>query len=516
MQDDTVFNNRIAAYLGRNTTRDEREHILLDFEDAVADYLSPLWRKESNTILSRDGNVSSQRLDFSVYKSLNDLAVSAGEIQVGLIVAWYVVVFVYGYLAYINHRNAIYSHSLMVIFSIAAISLSTLSAIGLSAWMGLPATSLTNTVVPFVAMGIGTDDTFVLISTFMQCFDRSLDAESIVAKTTEAAGPMMLYTTATNMVAYGIASTLPVYIIQLFCYQMVLNIALNLIILLLLVIPFLRYDAQRILAGHRENCFPGDVNGDHKGKHEHWMNQFFERLYVDYLFTTPGKIISSVLFALMFGLLAWQGFAHTEVGLDLSTISPDGSVQKDFFNLDEHFFGSATGYFVIQSSRFESVEMQQFLFDSFGAFIESPWVDSVENLLRLVPTEIMYSVGNVSYPTEPSRYYEEIAFYLRVYGDIDLDRMVCINVVSGDLVSCLEMIQPQGSLPYDPNVRLYGMRIPFPLQGLISTNDIITSVKETHELLDAIVATYDSSDDPNFRCYVSLPPVLKYTKYILH
>jgi patched 1 protein/patched 2 protein len=216
-----------------------------------------------------------------------------------LVVVWYIVVFVYGYLAYLNHRNSIYSHSVVVVVSIAAISLATLSAIGLSAWMGLPATSLTNTVVPFIAMGIGIDDTFVVISAFMQCFDRGLDAESIVAKTTEAAGPMILYTTATNMVAYGIASALPVYIIQLFCYQMVLNIALNLIILMLLVIPFLRYDAQRILAGKSENCFPGDVNGDHKGKHEHWMNQLFERMYVDYLFTPRGKALSAIFFAVL-------------------------------------------------------------------------------------------------------------------------------------------------------------------------------------------------------------------------
>lgn len=178
-------------------------------------------------------------------------------------------------------------------------------------------------------------------------------------------------------------------------------------------------------------------------------------------------------------------------------------MQKAFFEVDENYFGSATGYFVIQSSRFDSPEMQAFVFESFGTFIESSWVDSYENLIRMIPTENMYRLGNNSNPIEPSRYYQEFAEYLELYGELALDRMICINVVSDELVSCLKMIQPQGELPYDPNVRLHGMRVPFPLQGLVSTSDIITSVKETHEVLDNIVKTYDSSEDPMFRCYVS-------------
>ena len=505
-----MFIDRLETYLGRNTTLEERQELLLEFEDLIANYLTPLWKREDGTVLSRGGNYSEYQLFFTVYKSLNDLAVSAGDIQVELIVLWYAVVFVYAYLAYLNHRNAVYSHSIVVVASIAAVSLATLAAIGLSAWLGFPATSLTNTVVPFIAMGIGIDDTFVIVSTYMQVFDRSLDAETIAAKTTAIAGPMILYTTATNMVAYGIASVLPIYIVQLFCWQMILNIALNLVVLMLMVIPFLRYDALRILRGNREaSCFPGDVEAE-SDKREHWLNAFLESLYTDYLFTPKGKAISAVFFAILFGLLAWQAFTYDNRGLDMSAISPDGSFQRDFFKLDEQHFGFRPAYFVLQSGRFESREMQEFVFDSFDTLLTSPWVNAYPRIELQQPLQLMRQDLNLSGPVDPNMFYRVLADFMRLSGEISLDRMVCKDVISDEFVSCLKMTGTETGLAYNPNIRLWGLLIPFPLKGLVSTEDIITSVDETQQLMDRVASEYDASEDPNFRCYVSVASVLSH------
>jgi len=488
---------RLNERLGRNTTYAERESILLDFEGAVEAYLEPLWRKAAGTVLSSTGDFANEQLYFSVFRSLNDLAVKAGDIDAGLIVAWFAVVLVYGYAAYTNHRNTIYSHSRLVVVSVIVVGLATLSSIGLSAWADLPATSLTNSIVPFIAMGIGIDDAFVVLATFTDAFDVNMAPDRIAAKTMAVAGPMILYTTVTNIVVYGVASTLPVLIIQLFCWQMLINIALNFLVLFLVIIPLLRWEAKRMMAGRPETCIG---TPDENGPTELWFTTLLVTFYRDYLLTTPGYVISGVLFSALFGMLAWQAFTLTTTGLDLSVISPDGSFQKEFFLQDERYIGSSDGYFVLQSDRFESREIQLLVVNAIAALQVSPWVIPIAN--SEVPFQTMYELQGLSFPVEPSRFYSELAVFLRDFGTTSLDRLRCKNVVTDELVDCLDMIKTTTDLPYNPNVRIHGIRMPFPLTGLNSTKKIIDSVEDVEQVVNRAIQDYDASNDASFRCYV--------------
>ena len=114
----------------------------------------------------------------------------------------------------------------------------------------------------------------------------------------------------------------------------------------------------------------------------------------------------------------------------------------------------------------------------------------------------MYELQGLSFPVEPSRFYSELAVFLRDFGTTSLDRLRCKNVVTDELVDCLDMIKTTTDLPYNPNVRIHGIRMPFPLTGLNSTKKIIDSVEDVEQVVNRAIQDYDASNDASFRCYV--------------
>lgn len=85
--------------------------------------------------------------------------------------------------------------------------------------------------------------------------------------TLSLAGPSVLFTSITNVVAFFVASTVPIEIVRLFCLQMGLTEILNFLSLLLIFLPLMVLDCHRTLVGRGDMgvvCCPKEQKLDCK------------------------------------------------------------------------------------------------------------------------------------------------------------------------------------------------------------------------------------------------------------
>ena len=102
--------------------------------------------------------------------------------------------------------------------------LATVSAFGFSCWTGVSFNATSIQVLPFLALGLGVDDMFVLIHCY-ETFSHNLGGvrkDAIIkslGKTMSHAGPSVTMTSMANFAAFLIGSTIPLPAVTSFCYM---------------------------------------------------------------------------------------------------------------------------------------------------------------------------------------------------------------------------------------------------------------------------------------------------------
>uniref|UniRef100_A0A0N5AXW8 SSD domain-containing protein n=1 Tax=Syphacia muris TaxID=451379 RepID=A0A0N5AXW8_9BILA len=93
--------------------------------------------------------------------------------------------------------------------------------------IGLPFNSIT-LVVPFLIMGVGCDDTFIIVHAWRR-INRSCPSHIRIAKTIEEAGPSITVTSLTNVLSFGIGALTGTLAIQIFCIYAAVGVLLDFI-----------------------------------------------------------------------------------------------------------------------------------------------------------------------------------------------------------------------------------------------------------------------------------------------
>lgn len=276
------------------------------------------------------------------------------------------------------------SRVLLSLSSVAAILLSMGGAFGLCAAMGFIWTPV-HSVLPFVILGLGVDDSFVIVN----AFDQTKRGDPIPKRLRESlahAATSITVTSLTDFVAFAISTTSSLPALSSFCMYAAVNILLLFGLQVTFFSAALCLDESRQELNHVDccpcltaTCVPcclalpccsspasasttaGTSENDKNEKKEqgssavaaaavpaHFeqrqqggISKFFEHTYCPLLLSKPGKAFTLVAFTALLAICCSLGVPNLAVEDNQRAFVPDGSYLLNYFAKEDKYYSDA-------------------------------------------------------------------------------------------------------------------------------------------------------------------------------
>eukprot|EP00049_Salpingoeca_infusionum_P018657 m.358196 g.358196 ORF g.358196 m.358196 type:complete len:1579 (+) comp18070_c0_seq1:103-4839(+) len=486
-----TFQAQIGEKLNKNLTTADREAIMLDFEQGMIDFLLTLRDRESSTDFEAGAAFENVVVDMQAERSTSDTIETAAVSDRVLYIAGGIIVVAYVMLSFSNLWSFVYSHMALGLWGFIVVGLSTAASLGFAAYIGLEFTPLTTNVTPFLAIGIGIDDMFVIARAYSSELSTSDNPKTILTRTLGQAGPSVTFTSLINLVVFLIASAAPVTVVRLFCYQMAINIFFNYLSLALLFLPTVLWDCKRVLANKGDFGCCRLYHYDTRAKQKAAFPKFCGGSYARILLSTPARVIVLFFFATWTFIGLWQGIANLQPGLKLSAVARTDGYQHDFAVLTEDAFltypGILLSYGTDLSIAQENIMRVAAAIDADAHVTGTPVVESFW-------LSSLWAYTGVTAPIDTADFYEAFSSWMQGTGLTFVDSLYCEDSTTSLAVSCSDITS-------NNNVLLKGATADFYLGDLVETTDFTAAIESTRDAVATVVgnfstnvvnATYDS------------------------
>lgn len=425
-----------------------------------------------------------QYQDYNFYgiadRSTSDVVSDATDLDTRSLAIVYIVLVLYVAMGLLGWRGNVSSHSVLGICGVVVIALAVIAAMGLGAWLELGWTPLSWNVMPFICLGIGIDDMLVITHAYARKLKKyhnqyaKLGVSSLLGDVLYDTGASVVFTTITNFIAFMVASTIPIYVVQLFCQLMAIGIVMNFVFLMLLFIPILSVDAARTLSEYPEHCCLGHTCSEAHDDEEYEspITKLFHRYYGPFLMRKPVMAFALIAGFLFFALQLWQGLSEADVGIRNSDVTTDNTYQNDFFVANERDFAYYNSQIVQRSNQFEKQSVQvamqmaaknsiltKFVEESeMGVGTGASWVQSVADVAPVdscesnevnvtsradnycnLDVEGADSTTTTYVYTPEANFYKALSSYFGGLGSLRAASFVCRNRDTDEIVSCFEL-----------------------------------------------------------------------------
>ena len=193
--------------------------------------------------------------DVSVFyiadRSLSDVFGDAIRGDVVLTSITYILMIIITCVVFTKRCSLVETRIALALAGIGIVILAMLAGYGLSSGFGIPFVPL-HQVLPFLVVGIGVDDMFIIVASFdaQTHLDPDAPVSERLARAFRRCGVSITYTTATDVIAFflGATSTLPA--IQAFCFYAAFSILFNFCFQITIFSALLCEDTLRIERGH--------------------------------------------------------------------------------------------------------------------------------------------------------------------------------------------------------------------------------------------------------------------------
>jgi hypothetical protein len=286
---------------------DEAEAIILKFNRQL----------EKNT---REASKLTEKSDgvwhgFYGSTSLADALDRQNKADAGGYIVGYVLVLVYAMLQFFS-MNFVQSRAVVGLASFLTVGMGVAGGLGLGSFFGISLNIASIAVLPFVLLGIGVDDAFVMCYNFPVGSQEPL--AEVMSKFMAEIGPSVTLTSITNVAVFLIASLIPIPLVSDFSL-MAAVVMFYIWLLAVFVFPsVLALDEMR-RRGNRFDlicCLTSKQAGSEPNK-QSMISNFVEKLYVPFV-THPGGVVAS--FALCIILIAVSASGIKDVEKDLQVI----------------------------------------------------------------------------------------------------------------------------------------------------------------------------------------------------
>jgi hypothetical protein len=405
----------VQTIFGLGSIKSVHERHNIPLED-VPDLLKK-WRKAlSRVIYEAELNFTETKVYVWTDDSDQDVLEEFSGGNEAILAVGYILMALYAGIAFINIRAIVKSRVNVGLMGVVFVILAVVSGLGLSTLFGLKLNPTTTQVVPFLVLGLGVDDMFVMAHTFFHTFDeargKDVKISEISRRCLEKVGLSMTLTSVTNSAGFFLASIIPIAAMREFSLQVAISVVLDYFVLLLAFSAYLCIDGQRIQrrkcdllccvsgslapeylrrddddGGHkkpprtestveltemdksnRRKVPKGSITGDTIG--DRFVCNIYSPLIRNYL----THIVVAVITAVLIGL---SGYYSTQVeeGLDVTEVVPSGTREYNFAVANaEHF--SVRGLTIVHDSKndFSSMKWQKTALDFNKAFSKVKWI----------------------------------------------------------------------------------------------------------------------------------------------
>ena len=245
----------------------------------------------------------------------------------------------------------------MALSTLVVIALATVAGFGVSSLIGLLYGPV-HSVLPFVLLGIGVDDAFVIAN----AFDREREGipresetdEGLVERGSRAlarAGASITVTSLTDLVAFAISSTSALPALASFCAFASINIFFLWALAATFFTSTMVIDEKRQRDNRRDIlcCFKrkrSDVDDD-TGAEEGWLSRYFRKYHAPRILSTTGKIVIVVVFAALFGFGLYGAISLPVEDSERNFIPADSYIETYSETADEYFPSNGVSLYIV-------------------------------------------------------------------------------------------------------------------------------------------------------------------------
>ncbi|XP_064605910.1 protein patched homolog 1-like [Liolophura sinensis] len=235
----------------------------LDWTQNSAKEILQTWQRKFTEKINQVTNITSsdQVRAFSTM-SLVDLLGEFSSVSVVRVALGYVLMVVYACVSLLRWNDAVNSQSTVGILGVLLVALSVAAGLGMCSALGISFNASTTQIIPFLALGLGVDDMFLIAHTYSENFRSSniphMDQTGECLKRT---GVSVLLTSLSNMLAFFTAAIIPIPALRAFSLQAGILVLFNMGSVLLVFPALVSIDLKRREARRVDFlcCFSGST-----------------------------------------------------------------------------------------------------------------------------------------------------------------------------------------------------------------------------------------------------------------
>ncbi|XP_033117064.1 NPC intracellular cholesterol transporter 1-like [Anneissia japonica] len=375
--------------------------IKMDDENVAARFVDVDARKWESKFISI-GNRQYKNVNVSVYASTSldmesSVAISSG---LTLIIIGYGLLLVY--IMMMLGKFSLVEHKFYVsLGGVLMVAMTCIVSVGICAIGGF-VYSVLNSILPFLLLGIGVDDMFVIVQAWdnLTADEKAKPVHEKSALALKHAGVSITVTSVTDMIAFAVGATTILPGLRSFCVYCGIGICFLFIFNILFFASLLVLDARRIESKH-DACICCYRHGDDYQSPEcagrYRLQEFFEGIYAKVLIKLPVKVFIVVLTAVLFGFGLW-GTLKIEQKFDFLKFVPLDSYVTTFFDVREKFFPARGRHSAIYLSDVRIFEERSAITKLYADARNNTYIDplSFSNWYEEYESWLQYSKANDS------------------------------------------------------------------------------------------------------------------------
>nr|CAD7262461.1 unnamed protein product [Timema shepardi] len=226
----------------------------LDWSQEKASLVLEMWQRRFAQEVHRQMNADNITGPYNVYafstSTLNDILTQFSELSIPKVVTCYIFMVIYAGMVLLRWYDPVRSQAGVGVAGVMLVSMTVAAGLGFCALLGIAFNASTTQIVPFLALGLGVDDMFLIVHTYAKEEATSVlcphEQTGIVLKRT---GLNILLTALSNMCAFFAAAIIPVPALRVFSLQAAVLVMFNLAAVLLVFPAVVSLDLRRRRAG---------------------------------------------------------------------------------------------------------------------------------------------------------------------------------------------------------------------------------------------------------------------------
>ncbi|GFR79109.1 protein patched homolog 1 [Elysia marginata] len=202
----------------------------VDWSPDMAKLVLETFQRKFSMVVNQFANSSSpepENLHGFSFTTLMDIMKDFSNISVTRVVLGYVLMFIYACVSLLRWNDAVSSQSGIGMAGVILVSLSVAAGLGICSVLSISFNASTTQIIPFLALGLGVDDMFLIAHTYHENVDL-VPPQEVTGEVLKRTGVTVLLTSLSNMMAFFTAAIIPIPALRAFTLQAGILVLFNL------------------------------------------------------------------------------------------------------------------------------------------------------------------------------------------------------------------------------------------------------------------------------------------------